>query len=109
MKVLFRIPPVYIDIIRATGLKESYRITPEVAEDGFLLNYLPKDQFDLSDLLNGKSIDRVARFRISGPGVSYYKRAASLVWKDTDELKRLRGPVAIVTTSTVAFRGAFYQ
>ena len=80
-KFFFRIPPVFLEVVHETGREESYRITPGVAKDGLLINYLPAGQAEFFDLLKGCAKDRVVRFRISGPGTRFYEQVADLRWE----------------------------
>lgn len=82
-KTLFRIPPVYIDLIYESGRAMSYRIIPDTAKNGLLINYLPSNAEELSKLFTGTANDRVAQFRISGPGILYYNKKMILTWKES--------------------------
>jgi hypothetical protein len=73
-KMLFRIPPVNIDLMYDDGRMQSYRIIPETAADGLLINYIPTNLKDLSNLFGDNSDYRVINFKISGPGVLYYNK-----------------------------------
>lgn len=72
MKLLFRIPPVNIDLLYDSGRIASYRIIPETAKNGLLINYLPLNAEELAKLFTSAANDRVVKFRISGPGLPYY-------------------------------------
>lgn len=80
-KFIFRIPPVFVEVVHESGRKASYRITPDVARNGLLINYLPENQDELVALLNGCTKDSVVRFRINGPGTFYYAQNADLRWE----------------------------
>ncbi len=82
-KVLFRIPPAYVDAVYESGREVSYRVTLELAADGLMLNYLPANEFELVDFLNGCAADRVIKFRVSGPGTQYYRQDAALRWEQS--------------------------
>jgi hypothetical protein len=86
-KAAFRIPPVSIDLSYASGLTASYRITPDVARNGLLINYVPAGTDDLNKLFAGAPGDRVLKFKISGPGASYYHRVFELTWKQDSNYK----------------------
>jgi len=92
MKTAYRIPPVNIDLIYDSGKYSSYRIIPDTAKDGLLINYLPSSSEELSQLLAGISNDRVAMFRISGPGAAYYQRKISLSWEQLTRTIEYREP-----------------
>lgn len=80
-KNLFRIPPVYIDLVYESGRAMSYRIIPDTAKNGLLINYLPSNAEELSKLFAGTANDRVVQFKISGPGTIYYDNQIGLTWK----------------------------
>jgi len=79
---LFRIPPVYVDLIYQSGINARYRIIPDTARNGLLLSSLPQNISELAQLFQGKSEDSIAKFRISGPGTSYYQDKITILWKE---------------------------
>jgi hypothetical protein len=81
-KTLFRIPPINVDLIYDSGKSVSYRMIPDTARDGLLINYLPLNIEELSQLLTGVTGDTVKMFRISGPGTTYYNHEVDLTWKE---------------------------
>ena len=99
-KTLFRIPPVYVDVVYASERQASYRITPEVANEGLLLNYLPATSVEFFELLKGCAGDRVMKFRISGPGARYYRQSIDLRWEQTLLPSRLSRPWAVCATQS---------
>jgi hypothetical protein len=56
------------------GIIQSYRIIPETAADGLLINYIPMNIKDLNNIFMGNSDNSVISFKISGPGVFYYNK-----------------------------------
>jgi hypothetical protein len=97
-KALFRIPPVYLDVVYASERQASYRITPEVAKEGLLLNYLPATAPEFFELLKGCAGDRVTKFRITGPGAGYYRQSVDLRWEQTFLPSRLSRQWAVCAT-----------
>ncbi len=85
-KTLYRIPAVYVDLIYQSGQQQSYRVTPGVAKDGLLLNYLSKTPTEFSDLLHNRPFDKVVKLRLSGPGLKYYRPTVFLRWELANEL-----------------------
>ncbi len=85
-KTLYRIPAVTVDLIYQSGQQQSYRVTPGVAKDGLLLNYLPTTPTEFSDLLHNRPFDKVVKLRLSGPGLKYYKPRAYVRWELANEL-----------------------
>ncbi|MFC1972202.1 hypothetical protein ACFLVE_02200 [Chloroflexota bacterium] len=81
-KTTFRIPPVFIDLIRDSGRTVSYRIIPDTAQNGLLVNYIPFNHKEFAELFAGISSDRVVKFRISGPGTAYYDRKIQVEFKE---------------------------
>jgi hypothetical protein len=81
-KTFYHIPPVTVSVMYASGSYAGYRLIPDTARNGLLLNYLPTDIESLDRLFANTATDRVERFRISGPGASYYQRNFELTWKE---------------------------
>ncbi|MDQ3918799.1 MAG: hypothetical protein M3348_10010 [Acidobacteriota bacterium] len=80
-KTAFRIPPVEINLFYASGQLRRYRMIPDTARDGLLINYPPGSIEELDGLFARKGGDRVVKFLIAGPGAYYYDRACTLVWR----------------------------
>jgi hypothetical protein len=85
-KFLFRITPTYIVVVYESGREKSYRITPELAKHGLLLNCLPTTQYEFSDLLKGCAKDKIVRFKVTGPGVNYYIQTTNFHWEEENSL-----------------------
>jgi len=81
-KTFYQIPPVTISVMYASGSYAGYRMIPDTARNGLLLNYLPTDKESLNRLFASKATDRVVRFKISGPGAWYYNKDFDLTWKE---------------------------
>jgi len=95
MKTLYCIPAVYVDVVYQSGRRQYYRFTPEVGKDGLLLNYLPSTRTEFSDLLHNRPIDKVAKLRLSGPGMKYYGPTVCVRW---EQAREPRFPVQLSTT-----------
>jgi hypothetical protein len=81
-KVLFRIPPVAMDVEYESGKTGSFRILPDTAVNGLLLNYLPSNVDETAGLLLGRAHDRVRRFRIGASGAFSYEPTFDVAWKE---------------------------
>lgn len=109
MKSLFRVPPVRIDLLFQSGRRASYRIYPDTAKNGLLVNYLPETAAELAGLLRGMMEDRVVKFRISGPGAAYFRDAMPVTWKESTKSVRFTGrdidvgALSLVRESTLSF------
>ena len=55
---------------------------PATASGGVFINFLPANMRELEELLSHASGDRVVRFKITGPGVGYYRKRVGLTWKE---------------------------
>jgi hypothetical protein len=81
-KTFYHVPPVYISLQFESGKFSNYRMIPDTAQNGLLLNYLPTDMKGLIDLFAQTATDRVVQFRIAGPGAKFYKNDFELTWKE---------------------------
>jgi hypothetical protein len=86
-KAAFRIPPVQITLSFASGSLRQYRIIPDTATGGLLINHPPGNMEELDRLFAHTAADRVVRFRIDGPGAYYYSKTVKLVWKEEQKYK----------------------
>jgi len=84
VKTLLKIPAVYIDLQFDSGREIRYRIIPDNAKNGLLINYLPIDSISFNDLLSGTAKDRVARYKISGPGTNFYINDYTIIINQLD-------------------------
>lgn len=88
VKTLYQIPPVYLDLLYDDGQIMTYRIIPDTAKNGLLINYVPTSLKDLEALLTGSSDKKVVKFRVHNSGGSYYyDRKIDLVWKKAPAYK----------------------
>ena len=81
-KTFYQIPPVTLSLTYASGKNADYRMIPDTARNGLLMNYLPTDVESLDRLFANTATDRVVRFKISGPGAWYYNNELDLTWKE---------------------------
>jgi hypothetical protein len=88
-KTLYHVPPVSVILTYASGRYASYRVIPDTAQNGLLMNYLPTDKESFDQLFANTATDRVVRFKFSGPGVSYYNQEFELTWKE-DQTSEIR-------------------
>jgi hypothetical protein len=80
-KAVFRIPPVYISLLYESGRFASYRIIPDTAKNGLLINYVATDMVGLDGLFRHNAADRVTKFKISGAGADYFEKNITVVWE----------------------------
>jgi len=80
----FRVPPVYIDLLYESGTPVTYRITPDTARNGLLINFLPYRGEDLAGIFKGIARDRAVKFRINGSGTASYGDNITVNWEESD-------------------------
>jgi len=102
-KMFFRVPPVYIDLLYESGTPVSYRITPDTARNGLLINFLPYRGEDLAGIFKGVARDRAVKFRISGPGTASYGDNISVNWEESNHPLELN----LFKLSDVVYAGQF--
>jgi hypothetical protein len=71
-KSLYKLPPVYLRVQTTDGLDRSFRLVPEIAASGFLLNPLVLDNSDFVRIYAKNAGRRVASFSITGSSSSVY-------------------------------------
>jgi hypothetical protein len=81
-KAFFRVPPVMITLFYESGRVSGYRIVPDTAKNGLLINYVAKDMVGLDGLFTHNASDRVTKFMISGAGSDYYEKNIKVVWEE---------------------------
>jgi len=52
-KTLFRLPPIYIKVIDSSQGSSQYRIVPDNAPNGIIINFLPQDPDDVLAMFRG--------------------------------------------------------
>ncbi|MEM7481062.1 MAG: hypothetical protein AAF481_07785 [Acidobacteriota bacterium] len=78
--VLWRIPPVYLEMETADGETRRHRLLPRTAESGLLLPP-PAERQQLAALWQGFSGPAVLRVRLTGPGVERYSLPVAVAWR----------------------------
>ncbi|MEA2012785.1 MAG: hypothetical protein U9O87_06850 [Verrucomicrobiota bacterium] len=72
-KNLFRVPPVYIQVIFSKKKIKKWRIIPEVMENGILINPIPDSLSELEQVFKNNKNSSPLLFRICGPGTNMLK------------------------------------
>jgi hypothetical protein len=83
-KAFFRIDPVFIELVYDSGKSFTFRIIPNTARNGLLVNYLPTNSYQLESLMNGIAEDRVVKFRFLGPGLWCFNRNIHIRWLESN-------------------------
>ena len=83
-KLVFRVAPVSMEVMYASGMTSTFRILPSTTSGGLLLNFLPRSLEEAVALWQGRALDRVVRFRVGGSGAFDYDRTYRVVWKVSD-------------------------
>jgi hypothetical protein len=73
-----------MDLLYESGRTASYRIIPDTAKNGLLINFIPVNREELASLFDGTAPDRVAKFKISGDGSDYFEGGFSVNWQESD-------------------------
>lgn len=81
-KTAYHIPPVNVTLLYESGRVMKHRIVPDTAQGGLLMNYLPLNMEELDRLLARRAMDRVIRFKVSGPGAFYFNKTFSIQWRE---------------------------
>src|SRR5260370_37005604 len=61
-KTLYQVPPVNIDLVYASGKSLIYRMIPDTAKDGLLMNCLPSTKEELETMFRNVYADHVISF-----------------------------------------------
>jgi len=83
-KTLFRLPPLYLQINYDDGSIRHWKVTPENAADGLLINCVPQTPGAFNQLLQGTVTRRATSLTIHGPGASCYNWPIEITWKTDD-------------------------
>jgi hypothetical protein len=88
-RVLFRTEPVFVELMFEGGGTRTYRIVPETMAHGMLIGHVPRDAAESSQFFQGVMPQRVARFRVVGPGAASYENRIAIAWEERDRLPRV--------------------
>lgn len=80
LKIFFRVPPVYVELVFDRGEVFTYRIVPELARNGLQINYVPIKLEQLALLIGGQSNHRAFQFRLKGSGLNFYSKQLNIDW-----------------------------
>lgn len=79
VRLVHRIPPVYLDIVLRSGLARRIRLVPDTARNGLPLDLVPRLPGEFRDIFLGRvPVDRVVTIRLSGPGAAYYREPVAI-------------------------------
>jgi hypothetical protein len=81
-RALFQIPPVYLEASYSNGYTDKIRLVIANATGGIIVNYLPRYLPDLRNLFEGRSVPRILRLRLTGPGLSFFDDSVSVAWRE---------------------------
>ncbi len=80
---LFRVPLVMLVLHHASGRVTSYRMIPDTARNGILINYFPGQVMERYLRLWTRPVpDPAVRMTITGPGSRFFRSPAAVVWKE---------------------------
>lgn len=80
-ETVFRLPPVFAEVVYDDGRKVRWRLLPETAGSGILMNHAPRNLRGLAALWRGGPKSHVVRFRLRGPGLRFYPDSIRVVWR----------------------------
>lgn len=81
-KSLFRVPLIFAIMTHQSGHVSRFRLIPETAPNGVLINRFPRDFRGYRRLWQGIPDDPVVRLSLTGPGTAFFKREATIVWRE---------------------------
>ncbi len=82
VKTLFRIPPIYLDLLFCSGRAASYRIVPDTARNGLPLWAVAPNLDGLAAAAAGHPRERVVKIAVHGSGLAYYRTPIPLRWTE---------------------------
>ena len=83
--MLFRVPPVMLRLDHRSGRTTMYRMIPDTAANGVLINRFPGRYFErYLWLWSGRPVDEVVRLTVTGPGTRCFRRESTLIWRAMD-------------------------
>jgi hypothetical protein len=90
VNTFYRTTPVYIDLLYESGRANTYRIIPDTAKNGLLINFVPFNYEEMAGLFTGAMHDKVTKFKISGIGTAYYNDDFTVKWEEAGHLMEVR-------------------
>lgn len=89
-RIVWQIPPLYLDARVEDGPTLTFRLVPDSAQNGLLLEPLPLDLRGFEALLAGDvaELPRVSHVRVRGPGVGMFDNAFEVTWETLEGLAR---------------------
>ena len=94
-RLLHKLPPLFILLRTANGIVWNYRLVPDMARGGFLINPLLTTNLDATRLYGGPAADRVVSFCVhtDPAALAYYKHEVGMTLESLPELVPARmGP-----------------
>lgn len=89
-KTFFRVPGVCIELLYESSKIATYRLIPDTASNGLLINFLPTNYEELAAIFAGTAQDRVTKFRIRGDGAIYYRNEFTINWEESNHIIDLK-------------------
>jgi hypothetical protein len=77
MNAVFRIPPVYAEVVTDDGRQSTFRFVPKTARNGPPTSFFLESTEDFEMLMRGADSARIVRVRLFGDGSAYYSRRLS--------------------------------
>jgi hypothetical protein len=81
-RAFFQIPPVYLEVSYSNGYADNLRLVVANATGGIIVNHLPRNLPDLENLFEGRSVPRIVRLRLTGPGLRFFDDPIVVVWRE---------------------------
>jgi hypothetical protein len=94
-KFFYKLPIVTLVVTDTTGRTERYRLVPGMASEGFLLNPLLRDQYDLLRLLLARETPRLTSLRVEVPAGTgrFFRRDVHVALAVLPPRPRVRGSI----------------
>jgi hypothetical protein len=81
-KAFFKVSRVTLDVVYCDGRTASYRVVPDTARNGLLLNGLADEEGGLARILERRPGDPVTLIRFSGPGLVAHRQPIPVTWAE---------------------------
>jgi hypothetical protein len=86
--IFFRIPEVWIALVKQDASVSPFRMVPDTLEDGLFINFLPLNLQETEALLSHKqAVNPIQKFWIYGRGYKYYQDKITVEFFKIPELK----------------------